>query len=70
MSKKNNCTAYVDIVLYQFNSGVIDLLLKRLSSRKYKTWLTSQKKYLAAVENKINNFAQFFQKKIILLLDQ
>ena len=43
MSKKNNFAAYVDIVLHQFNSGVIDLHLKTLSSRKYKTWLASQK---------------------------
>ena len=31
MSQKNNFAAYVDIMLNQFNSGVIDLYLKRLS---------------------------------------
>ena len=67
MSKKNNFGAYVDIVLNQFNSGVIDLHLKRLSSRKYKSYLTSQKDYFAAVEKKIYNFARFFPKKIISL---
>ena len=67
MSKKNNFAAYVDIVLNQFNSGVIDLHLKRLSSRKYKSCLTSQKNNFAAVEKKINNFARFFPKKMISL---
>ena len=62
MSKENNFTAYVDIVLNQFNSGVIDLHLKRLSSRKYKSWLTPQKNNFAAVEKK-NIFAWFFPKK-------
>ena len=66
-TKNKNCTRYVDIMLNQFNSGVIDLHLKRLSSRKYKTWLTSQKNNFAAVEKKINNFARFFPKKIISL---
>ena len=58
--QKNNCATYVDIMLNQFNSSVIDLHLKRFSSR-----LTSQKIISLQYRKKINNFARFFQQKKI-----
>ena len=59
-TKNKNCTRYVDIMLNQFNSSVIDLHLKRFSSR-----LTSQKIISLQYRKKFNNFARFFQQQKI-----
>ena len=60
-TKKKNCTRYVDIMLNQFNSSVIDLHLKRFSSR-----LTSQKIISLQYRKKIIISLDFSNKKKLL----